>query len=104
MIEYNSVVIENINFAAQGNEEIFQNLMVLYTTIEGTVPFDREFGINIDFIDEPAPIAQGKLIVEYTQKTRRFEPRASVSEVKFGVNPQTGNFIPKVVINLVAGT
>lgn len=104
MIDYEAVIIENIDFAAQGNEEINQNLKTLYTTIEGTVPFDRKFGVNIDFIDSPIPIAQGKMIVEYTEKTRRYEPRARVEEVNFEANPLTGKLIPKVVIQLVSGT
>jgi phage baseplate assembly protein W len=97
-INSESVKIENINFAAQGVEEIYQNLKVLYTTPEGSVPFDRNFGINTDFLDEPIPIAQGRLMVEYRRKTKRYEPRASVEEVTFEHDSATGRLYPKVVI------
>lgn len=102
MIDYQSVTINSINFNAVGNEEIYENLKVLYTTPEGTVPFDRTFGINIDFLDEPIQIAKGRLIVEYTEKTKRYEPRASVQEVLFDIHGQTGRILPKVVINIDA--
>ncbi|MGO4890283.1 hypothetical protein ACJ2A9_21250 [Anaerobacillus sp. MEB173] len=100
MIDYKAVNVEVINFSAIGIDEVYQNLKVLYTTPEGTVPFDREFGINTDFIDEPIPIAQGRLIVEYTDKTRRFEPRATVDEVFFHTDVNTGKLVPRVVIRI----
>ena len=98
MIDFSSV---NIEFAAQGNDEIYQNLKTLYTTVEGTVPFDPEFGININYIDEPIPIAKGRLIAEYTRKTRKFEQRASVQEVTFNIDETLGSLVPRVVIKLV---
>lgn len=101
MIDYQSVEIEQVDFGAQGQVEIFQNLKILFTTIEGTVPFDSTFGIKIDFLDEPLPISQAKLIAEYTMKTRKFEPRASVKEVNFEVNQTTGELKPRVVISIV---
>lgn len=101
MIEYKSVIIENIDFAAQGNKEIHQNLRTLYTTPEGSVPLDRKFGINVDLLDGPIPLTQGRAIVEYTEKTKRYEPRAVVKEVNFEVNHRSGNLIPKVVISVV---
>ncbi|WP_404427312.1 hypothetical protein LG296_01710 [Ureibacillus chungkukjangi] len=102
IIDYSSVLISDIDFAAEGNSEIFQNLKTLYTTIAGTVPFDREFGINIDFLDMPIPLAQGRLIVEYAEKTSIYEPRASVKEVDFEVDTVNGKLIPKVVIEVVS--
>ena len=35
-----------IIFDAIGSDEILQNLRTLYTTPQGTVPFDRDFGID----------------------------------------------------------
>ncbi|MFC4403327.1 hypothetical protein [Gracilibacillus xinjiangensis] len=75
-------------------------MKVLYTTPKGTVAFDRNFGIDISFIDDPLPIAQGRLMVEYRQKTRQYEPRAFVQEVIFDSEPTSGKLIPKVVIEI----
>lgn len=100
MIDYQSVKIENIDFYASGAHEIYENLKILYTTPKGSVPFDRMFGVDISLLDEPIPIAKGKLIVEYTQITRLYEPRASVGEVIFLEDISTGKLVPKVVINI----
>jgi len=99
MIDLKGVNIENIDLSAQGYEEIYQNLKILYTTPAGTVPFDREFGINYDILDNPTPIAQGRLIVEYIEKTKRYEPRVSVNEVHFELNKE-GTLVPRVVIEI----
>lgn len=100
MIDFEAVRLENIDFAAQGAREVYENLRVLYTTPAGTVPLDREFGIDISVLDEPINIAQGRLIVEYTQKTRRYEPRANVREIFFDADELTGKLIPRVVIDI----
>lgn len=100
MIDYKNVTIESINFSAEGVQEVYENLKMLYTTSEGSVPFDREFGINIEILDQPIHIAKGRLVVEYTQKTRRFEPRANVEEVIFDADALTGKLKPKVVIRI----
>ena len=98
MIDYRQVAIQSINYGAQGNDEVYENLKVLYTTPVGSVAFDRNFGINTDFLDEPDPVAQGRLLIEYREKAKIYEPRASVQEVLFTSNQETGNLTPKVVI------
>ena len=104
MIDLNKVTIESVNFGSQGNEEVYQNLSTLFTTPVGTVPFDREFGIDISLLDNSLPIAQGRLIVEYIEKTKIYEPRAIVKEVSFTNNSDEGTLIPKVVIEIVNNT
>ena len=104
MIDLNGVDLENINFEAQGNEDILQNLKVLLTTPIGSVPFDRDFGIDFGIIDNPVPIARGKLIVEYTDKIKRYEPRARIKEVNFIPSVENGTLIPKVVIEIEPNT
>lgn len=99
MIDYSLVQIGGIDFAAEGNAEIYQNLKILYTTPVGTVPYDRNFGINTEYLDAPLPLAQGRLIVEYTEKTKVYEPRATVKEVNFEMDSENGKLIPKVVID-----
>lgn len=100
MINYLAVNISGLDMNAQGEVEVQQNLKMLYTTPAGTIPFDRDFGINTDFLDEPLNVAKGRIIVEYTEKTKRYEPRAKVEEVIFDAVVNTGMIIPKVVISI----
>lgn len=74
--------------------------MVLYTTPAGSVPLDRDFGIDISVIDAPLEVAKGRLTVEYTEKTRQYEPRANVKQVNFESDKLEGRLIPRVVIEV----
>ena len=40
-------------FASDKLAELDRKLALLYSTREGTMPLDREFGINMDFVDMP---------------------------------------------------
>lgn len=99
IIDTNTTI--NINFAATGEEEIIQNLSILYSTPKGSVPFDREFGIDWTIIDNPLPVAKSLLIAEYITATKKYEPRVEVVSVDFN-SYEDGNILkPKVVVNLV---
>jgi phage baseplate assembly protein W len=99
-----SVIIDNtqlvINFNASGNEEIIQNVRTLFATPIGTVPFDREFGIDVSFLDLPIVQAKAKLAMEYVKKIRKYEPRAKIEKVTFTDDALNGSLTPKVVLGL----
>lgn len=75
--------------------EISNTLKTIFTTPQGTVPFDRNFGVDMSILDEPVNLAQGKLIVEFTRKVQLYEPRVKVKEVNF-VTDDNNNLVPKV--------
>lgn len=100
MYDIKGVQIVPIQFGARDEAEILQNLKVLFTTFEGTVPLDRKFGISVELLDEPIPVAEGKLLVEYIEKAAIYEPRAIIEDVTFLSNQEAGILIPKVVISI----
>ena len=89
-----------IDFSATGNAEIRQNVRVILTTSVGTVPLDRDFGVDLSVLDKPINIAKTLLTVEYIKKIKKYEPRAKVQSVTFEHDALNGNFYPKVVIGL----
>lgn len=89
-----------IDFSASGNSEILQNIQVILTTPAGTVPFDRDFGIDMNILDAPIGVAKAKLTVEYIKKIKKYEPRADVKKISFTTDATSGSLIPKVVIGL----
>jgi phage baseplate assembly protein W len=97
-----SIVTGNltIDFSAAGNDEIRQNVKVILTTPVGTVPFDREFGVDLSILDKPINVAKTLLTVEYIKKIQQYEPRVTVDSVTFEHNATDGNFYPKVVLSL----
>ncbi len=40
--------------------EVIQNVRMILATQKGTVPYDREFGLEWRFLDQPADIARAR--------------------------------------------
>jgi len=75
--------------------EISENINNIISTPEGTVPFDRNFGMDMSLLDEPINLAQGLITVEIIRKVKLYEPRVNVKEVTFE-SDDNNNLIPKV--------
>ena len=85
-------------------EEILQNVMVLITTIVGSVPLDRELGIDASFIDEPLPRGQMKAAIFVSETIQEYEPRVEVMEIDFVPNPNDaldGKMTARVVVRIL---
>ena len=78
-------------------EDIKRCLETLYSTAEGTVPLDRSFGLNNDFVGMPIDVAKNLIAVEITDKTDRYEPRATIKEIIFDAG-EDGTLKAEVVI------
>lgn len=79
--------------------EILQNVRTILATTKGTIPLDREFGIDSSVIDMPTMQAQAHLTNEIFQAIRRYEPRVSIDNITFD-GEISGKLIPKVVITI----
>lgn len=76
----------NIESEDEVAEDIIQCLRTLYSTVAGTQPMDRDFGIDASFIGMPADVVQNQYALEIIEKTEIYEPRVEVSEVTFVVD------------------
>lgn len=83
-------------------KEIVEHLSYLYQTAVGSIPLDREFGIDQSFLSYPLPIAENMCSVEMIEKTERYEPRVLVESVSF--EEAEGKLIPVIQISLTEGS
>lgn len=83
-------------------EEIMQNVITICTTLKGSVPMDRDFGVSRTVIDVPENTARALLSAEYISAVRKFEPRAQVASVRF-VQSDAGQIRPVVSVRLSEG-
>ena len=91
-----------INFAPTTTlEEIAQNVRMIITTAKGSVPLDREFGIDAKAVDRPIAVAQAMLSSEIASAVSRYEPRARVTKVAYQGREQDGRLEPTVRIEVV---
>ncbi|MDQ0114350.1 GPW/gp25 family protein [Paenibacillus harenae] len=81
-------------------EEIIQNIKTILGTVQGSVPLDRGFGIDIATIDEPIPIAKARLTGTVLTAIQTYEPRVEVLQVLFEEDHSIGQLKPIVQINI----
>ena len=76
-----------INFAPSNiYEEVAQNVKTICTTPKYSVPLDRKFGVDANFLDRPTPKAMAKIQAEIIQSIRKYEPRCKVKRISFEGN------------------
>ncbi len=89
------------SYPSETLDEIYECLKTLYSTPLGTVPLNRDFGLNWNLVDLPIEIAKAKITIEIIEKTRKYEPRVEVQKVSFDYDGEQGLLKPKVVVAIV---
>lgn len=84
-------------FSTDWLDTLNRQMELLLSTREGTMPLDRKFGINMDFVDRPTEIAKSLYTAEVTEKVARFIPSVRVREITW-IRTENGILKPKVVI------
>lgn len=79
-------VTGKISLAPESIEaEVVQNVRMIITTVRGTVPLFRDFGLDSTIIDSPTLMAQAKISTEIIRQVRKHEPRAKITSLKYEV-------------------
>lgn len=92
---------ERINFSPSSTvEEVIQNVGTLLATVRYSVPFDREFGLNPEYLDDPSIVSRSKLIADIVEKINKYEPRATVLSVDFEEDGEQGTLKPTVKVDI----
>lgn len=85
-------------------QEIVQNIGILLTTVVGSVPLNRDLGLQETFIDDPQPRAMMQLSIFALETIQDYEPRVEVTEIDFVPNPNDaldGRMYPKVMVRIL---
>jgi phage baseplate assembly protein W len=92
----------SIDFGATGIDAILQNVRTILTTVQGTVPLDRAFGIDQSPLDSPGLVARAKMSPIIIKAIKTYEPRVSVLAVNYTEDEQ-GRLAASVTIELAGG-
>lgn len=84
-------------FSDNWRADLDRQLALLLSTPEGSMPLDREFGVNMDYVDMTPELAKTLYTAEVTKKIPQFIPAVRVQEVTWQ-RGETGKLSPKVVI------
>jgi hypothetical protein len=79
-------------------EEIFQNVRMALSTLKGSVPLDRGFGISTSMLDAPMN-NQSRLVAEVAQAIQDCEPRARLRSINFSGN-SNGELTPVLSLEI----
>lgn len=81
--------------------DILEQLNLLITTPMGTVVLDRDFGIDMSFIDMPTNFAKNMVAVELAKKIKKYIPELRLVEVKETESRlESGELALKVVVEV----
>lgn len=80
---------------------VLQNVAIILSTWQGSVPMYRQFGLSRDFLDKPMPVAKPMLYAAVKEAIEEFEPRAEVVNIMFREDASApGKLIPTVEVNV----
>ncbi len=85
-------------------EEIAQNIYTILNTIKGTVALNRNFGIDIGFIDDVSDKGLVKCKMAVLQSISTYEPRVEVIKVnvkKDVASSEEDDFYIEVEVNII---
>ncbi len=88
-------------------EEVLQNVRMILCTPVGSLPLDRDFGLDFSVLDQPLPRARALLSAEIAAKVARYEPRAQVTRVDWdqaqALEAADGRLAPAVKVRIQDG-
>ena len=80
---------------------VLQNVALILGTRQGSIPFYREFGLPMKFLDKPMNVAKTIMVAEVETYVPMFEPRAKILSVKsYEDKANPGKLIPIVEVGI----
>ncbi len=80
---------------------VMQNVRTILRTPKFTVPLYREFGIDTSFVDTPITVVSPILYAEIREAVEEFEPRCTVTDITFEIDPlNPGRLLPVVEVDI----
>lgn len=91
-----------VRIGATGLAGLAQEIRTVLATRKGSVPLDRDFGLNWDFVDMPQPMAMQHMIAEIGQQLERYVPRIRVTDISFARTDEAadGVLLPRVSVEI----
>lgn len=82
-------------------KSVLQNVAIILSTLRGSVPLYRDFGLPMTFLDRPMAAARPVLIAEIKDAISVYEPRANVTNVFLEGDPSgPGKLVATVEVEI----
>lgn len=81
---------------------VLQNIAIILSTRQQSVPLARDFGLPMQFLDKPIPVARALMIAEIQEAILKFEPRATLLDISFEIDESApSKLIPTVEVEIL---
>jgi len=97
---FDTAELAGMDWDSTGTKEVLHNIVAILTTEIGTVPLDRNFGLDDSIIDLPINLAIPFMRQEIFIKIRHYEPRAQIHAIRFEGDPVQGNLKPILSVGI----
>ena len=96
--------VDALKLSAAGLPGLAQEVRLLLSTPRGSVPLDRDFGIDWSMVDSPDPQLMPMYVAEVSRKIERYIPRVRVVAVdapqRDGAEAAEGVARPRVTLEI----
>lgn len=82
------------------DEEIAQNIRMILSTWQTSVPCFRGFGLQADYLDAPIDQAKLRSVIDITKQINLYEPRVTIESINFESDPLSGKLKPIVRVSI----
>lgn len=82
-----------MNFIYAGkkvDDDTLNRINLLLSTPKGTMPNDREYGIDISFLDNPINVSESLFVIEASYALEKYEKTITIESAEFVFNETTG--------------
>lgn len=81
---------------ASDTDRIKRVAEVLFSIRAGSLPMDRDFGLEQDFVGMPMSVAQNLFALEASTKIEKYIPEAKIIEIKYEFDETEGCMFPNI--------
>ena len=95
--------LDRVVIGATGIDAIVQQVQIVCATQVGSLPMDRAFGAQADYLDMPLPVAKAKASAAVVQGIESYVPGVDVLSVSWMADAdgvQAGKLVPVVRIKI----
>lgn len=82
---------------------LYRDLWNLYSCRRGSIPINRDFGLDWGILAAPLDDVQGSFTAEVMGQTDKYVPEAMVTAVEYEYDDEHGAVVPRILVERRAG-
>ncbi|MGN1130099.1 MAG: hypothetical protein ACI4Q8_02015 [Ruminococcus sp.] len=80
------------------DDDTLNRINLLLSTPKGTMPNDRDYGIDVSFLDQPINLSESLFVIEASYALEKYEKTITVDAVDFSIEDTTGEVTATITL------